>query len=510
VLPLAYDGPPESAYLREVLPFTVADLLRGVAGLDVAPFASSRTFPPQEDTKAVAEQLGVNHVLAGRLRVEGAISTLELVLRDGVERRFRRQAATADLSREIEALTNEVLAALDRPATPARNPARSRAYERYVLGRRLLEGWDIESNVARAIEAFTDALDADDSFADAHAGLAIALWRRYLETSEVGLVDRALTEAQRAVELAPSLPEAHLALGTVLLGQAHTAEAVAAFQRAQELAPADDDACRQIARAYAALKRNEDADRQYLRAIHLRPRYWQNYNARGVFFRKLARYDVAKEMFAKVIDLRPLSWTGYSNKATTHIMMGEFAEAEPLLRQALQFNAGVAVRTNLGFVLFAAGRYAEAAREFQASVDAGAAQAETYGNLGDAYRHAGRPAEARAAYARALELGNARLKVNPDDAVLRSGMAMSLAGSGNCAQSAREAARAASGPGAEPTVHYYAAVAYAICGDQVRARKSALEALAGGTPTDLATNPDLARVRKDPEVAAKLQATRRR
>jgi hypothetical protein len=44
----------------------------------------------------------------------------------------------------------------------------------------------------------------------------------------------------------------------------------------------------------------------------------------------------------------------------------------------------------------------------------------------------------------------------------------------------------------------------------VQARKSALLALAGGTPTDLATNPDLARVRADPEVAAKLAATRPR
>jgi tetratricopeptide (TPR) repeat protein len=510
VLALAYDGPPESAYLREVLPFSMVDLLRGVAGLDVAPFASSRTFAPQDDAKAVAEQLGVNHVLAGRLHVDGAVANLELVLRDGIEQRFRRQAATADLGREIEALTNEVLAALDRSPAPVRGPSRaSRAYDRYVLGLRLLEGWDVERNVTRAIEAFTEALDADETFADAHAGLAKALWRRYLDTSEASLADRALAEAERAVELAPSLPEAHLALGTVLLGRARTAEAVAAFQRAQELAPADDDACRQIARAYAALKRPEEADRYYLRAIQLRSRYWQNYNVRGGFCLGAKRYAEAKEMYAKVIELRPLSWTGYSNKAGVHILLGEFAQAEELLRAALQLKAGVEVRTNLGFVLYAAGRYAEAAREYQAAVDAGAARAETYGSLGDAYRQIGRAAEARAAYGRAVELANARLKVNPDDAVLRSGVAMFLAGSGNCPEGARQAARATRGTGAEAEVHYYASVAYALCGDQARARASALRALSGGAVADLATNPDLARVREDPEVKAKLGATRR-
>jgi tetratricopeptide (TPR) repeat protein len=312
------------------------------------------------------------------------------------------------------------------------------------------------------------------------------------------------------VALAPSLPEAHLAHGTVLLGRGRTAEAVAAFARAQDLAPGDDDACRQIARAYAALKRYDDADRHYQKAIALRPGYWQNYNSRGSFFLRLGKYVTAKEQFAKVIELRPLSWTGYSNKAAAHIMAGEFAQAEPLLRTALQLNAGTEARTNLGFVLFAAGRYAEAAREYQAAVDAGAARAETYGSLGDAYRHAGRPAEARAAYARAIDLGEERLRVNPEEAPMRAGLAMFLAGAGRCPDAARQAARSTAGTAIDPTVHYYAAVAYAVCGDFARARRLALSALEGGAPADLATNPDLARVRQDPAVRARLPATPRR
>jgi tetratricopeptide (TPR) repeat protein len=459
----------------------------------------------------VAQQLGVTHVVRGHMKVDGSRADLELLLVPGAggePRRFPLSGATSTLLRQTEPLAAEVLTALNRRPPAARGPSRSgRAYDRYVNGRRLLEGWDVERNVTRAIEAFTEALDADDTFADAHAGLAVALWRRYLETSEAALADRALAEGERAAKLAPSLPEAHLALGTVLLGRGRTAEAVASFRRAQELAPGDDDACRQIARAYGELKRYDEADRLYQKAIQLRPQFWQNYNARGSFCYFRGRYDEAKALFAKVIELRPLSWTGYSNKAGAHIMKGEFGAAEPLLRTALQLNAGVEARTNLGWVLFASGRYAEAAREYQAAVDAGAAMAETYGSLGDAYRHAGEPQEAQAAYARAIDLARTRLRVNPEDAVLRSGLAMFLAGTGDCASAAREAGRATAGSAAQPTVHYYASVAYAVCRLEAKARRHAVLALEGGAPADFATNPDLARLRQDPALRARFEAT---
>jgi hypothetical protein len=57
----------------------------------------------------------------------------------------------------------------------------------------------------------------------------------------------------------------------------------------------------------------------------------------------------------------------------------------------------------------------------------------------------------------------------------------------------------------EGTTHYYAAVAYALCGDRARAVRETLRALDGKVVADVRTNPDLEVVRADPAVARRLR-----
>ena len=118
-------------------------------------------------------------------------------------------------------------------------------------GRTLLDGWDVQQNYQRAEDSFRKAIALDDNFAEAHAFLAMTLWKQYREvTHDVSLVEQAHVEAQRAVALQPDLPEAQLAFGTIELGVGHSPEAAAAFAKARNLAPADDNAvCRAVASA---------------------------------------------------------------------------------------------------------------------------------------------------------------------------------------------------------------------------------------------------------------------
>ncbi|HSB60381.1 MAG TPA: tetratricopeptide repeat protein, partial [Vicinamibacteria bacterium] len=504
VLPLAYEGPRDSAYLREIVPLVIAEALRAAPGLDVAPFASSRGFGSADDAASAARQLGVGHVLRGRLAVRDLQAELELTLagRDGADVwSGRRHAATAGLLGEADGLAEAVLAALGRRPPAQKGPSRSaHALELYLRGQAFLEGWDVERNDARAEEAFRAAAAEDDTFAPARAGLALALFRLYRQTNDARLIEQAQAEAERAIALAPSLPEGHLAQGVILLARGRSVAATAAFQRAEVLAPADDNVARQIARAYATLNRPQEAERTYQRAIDLRPGYWENYNAKAVFHRRAGELEKARALFDKVIELRPSSDTGYLNKATVHLWAGEFAAAEPLLVTALRLNPTAQAHTNLGFVYYTLGRYEEAAREYRAATESGATGAEAFGSLGDAYRQMGRVREARAAYARAIELAEDRLRVNPEDAVLRSGLGMFLAGSGRCPGARRQVRRAAGGAEASAEVHYYAAVAYAVCGERAEAVRHTVRAIERGSMADLRTNPDLRDVRNDPSV----------
>lgn len=74
--------------------------------------------------------------------------------------------------------------------------------------------------VANATDLYGEAIARDPEFALAHAGLAVGLVFRALGWDvEAGreLMPRASVAAERALALAPDLPEAHLTRGHVLL-----------------------------------------------------------------------------------------------------------------------------------------------------------------------------------------------------------------------------------------------------------------------------------------------------
>jgi len=507
VLPLAYDGPPEKAYLKDVLALVMAEGLRGSRRLQVAPFASSRTFAADDDARLVARQLGVQVVVQGRVGVRGGRYDVALRTTADDGRVLWSRTAEGDMAGVLpraDQLSAEMAGALGGEGTAPRATRPAQALEDYLAGRALLEGWDVDRNYARAEEAFRKAIAADPTFAEAHAMLAMALWKHYRETREAERAREALESAQRAVSLAPALPEAHLALGIVELGRGQSAEAAASFQKAQDLAPADDAVCRRIADAYGALGRDAEADAMYRRATDLRPGYWENYNSAGTFALARGRLDAARSAFQRVIELRPDSDIGYTNLAVAHILGGTLGEAEPLLVAALRIKPGAAVHNNLGFVYYSTGRYDEAAREFRAAVEE-LENANRWGSLGDAYRQLRRPAEARQAYARAIELATAQLQVNPRDGQERAALAMWLAGAGRCGESRKETELATLDGAANPTVHYYAAVASSVCGDRAGAVRHALRAVEGGVVADVKTNPDLRPVLADPALRKALR-----
>ena len=502
LLPLSYEGPKEKAYLKDVLPLVLGEGLKGSRRLQVAPFASSRTFAADDDPRLAARQLGVQSVVQGKVGVQG--ETYEVALRttgdDGRVLWTRTvQGEIGGLFPRVDQLSAEMAGVLGGEAAAPRASRPPQALESYLGGRSLLEGWDVDRNYARAEESFRKAIADDPAFAEAHAMLAMALWKHYKETREPERVRDALESAQRAVALAPGLPEGHLALGIVELGQGRSAEAADSFQKAQDLAPADDAVCRRIAEAYAALGRHAEAEAMYKRAIDLRPAYWENYNSEGTFFLGQGKLPAAKVAFQKVIDLRPDSDIGYSNLAGAHILGGELKAAEPLLMAAMRIKPGAAVHNNLGFVYYSTGRFEDAVREFRQAVEA-VENAARWGNLGDAYRQLGRSAEARQAYARAIELGEQHLQVNARDGEARGALAMRLAGDGRCDEARKETRLAVLDGADNPTIHYYAAVASSLCQDRTEAVRHAVRAVQGGVVADVRTNPDLRPLLAEPAV----------
>jgi eukaryotic-like serine/threonine-protein kinase len=510
LLPLSYTGPPEHSNLAELVPLFLSDALRARKGSQVSPFSSSRTFSPKEEAASVGRQLNVSFVVQGEVSVSGQETRTLLRLRgtsaaEGPSRDFA--SPTDDPLAVAEAMADWITATagLGAPTVTPATANRRKAMEPYLRGRTYLEGWDVERNYARAEEAFRRAMELDPSFAEAHAGLALALVNDYQETLTPDRVPQAAAAAEQAVRLAPDLPEPRLALGVVELARGQSAEAAATLQKAADLATANDAVARLIGQAYADNGRKAEAERFLRRAIALRPDYWENHNALGRFLASQGRYEEAKAPFREVIRLRPQSDTGYTNLAGMHLYRGERDLAEPLLKESLRLQPTAQAHNFLGMVQYATGRFAEAAEQFEEASRSGSEHLAYKGNLGDAHRQLGRRKEADAAYADAILTGRRQLEVNPKDSETRAGLGMFLAGSRRCAEARPELAQALRAGPENPTVHYYAAISFAICGDQPQATEEAVRAIQGGM-IDVSVNPDLKAILNEPRVRKALSA----
>ena len=496
ILPLTYEGPEDMDYLASLVPLFLGDELRESRSLEVAPFASSRTFSPGESARSVGAELGVDYVVRGELSLSSGRLKSSILLEglDG-ERDWagELESDVANVQDELVRIASELRGAIGVRPEPSRlerkrSPA---ALARYTQGMISLEGWDVDRNYDRAARAFREALSEDPDFPEAEAGLSLALWAAYLETREPSLVREAESEARSAVESAPSLPEAHLALGVVSLGQGRSAEAAASLAKAQELAPGNDDVSRRIAAAYDALGREEEAESMYKRAAALRPSYWRHVNDLGAFYLHRGRIEEAKAQFRETIRLSPERHTGYANLAGAHLLAGEIEQAEPLLQATIRIRPSDGAHNNLGFVYYSTGRYREAAEQYEKAIQLAPEDPIYQGNLGDSYRQLGDRANAERYYLRAIELQQSALEVNPEDPEARAWLGMFLAGVGRCEESEREATRAMADAQEDPSIHYYCAIAYAICGNEKNALHAASTAVGGGVVADVKSNPDL-------------------
>jgi tetratricopeptide (TPR) repeat protein len=132
-----------------------------------------------------------------------------------------------------------------------------------------------------------------------------------------------------------------------------------------------------------------------------------------------ARYEEAAAMFKQVVSLAPDSFTGYYNIGAVRTLQGKYADAVPLLERSLSIRPTADAFTNLGTAHFQMRQYADSAADFEQAVKLDDKNYVMWGNLGDAYYWApGRRTEAAAAYATAISLGEANLRLNPRNAEL--------------------------------------------------------------------------------------------
>jgi eukaryotic-like serine/threonine-protein kinase len=374
------------------------------------------------------------------------------------------------------------------------------AYDFYLQGRGYLQDYVKPENVENAIKVFNNALKKDPGFAAANAGLGEAYWRKYEFVHDKKWADAAVENCRRGAERDASLAAAHICLGRVFTGTGKYEKAVAEYGQAAELEPTSDIAHGGLAYAYEQLGQQDAAEKTFKQAIAVRPNYWATYNWLGLFYQRHARYDDAIAMYSQVVSLAPDSFTGYYNLGGVRTLQGKYAEAIPLLQRSLEIRKTANATSNLGTAYFQLHRYADSAAAFEQSTTLDPQNYLIWGNLGDAYYWTpGRRAESRDAYAKAIALGNEKLRVNPRDAEVLSSLAMYHAMRGERKPALDDLGAALALSPKNPGLLFNAGITYQQLGDTEQALDALEKSVAGGTsPAALRDTPNFDVLRANP------------
>jgi adenylate cyclase len=240
----------DQAYFCDGLAEEIIDALCCARGLRVASRTASFRFRDGSvDPREIGRQLGVGAILEGSVRKAGdqlRVTAQLIDTRDGYHlwsHTYDRPLADifaiqSEIARCVAGALKLSLAGSVAGRFQRYAPRNIEAYDFYLRGRQLMA--QINGPAWRAApQMFRRAIELDADYAQAHAGLAdsiaqLVLWR-YANVDHQ--LPAAHAAAQRALELAPDLAEAHVAQGHLASLTGDDAGAQRAFERAIALNP---------------------------------------------------------------------------------------------------------------------------------------------------------------------------------------------------------------------------------------------------------------------------------
>jgi eukaryotic-like serine/threonine-protein kinase len=348
VLPFAnMSADKEQEYFSDGLAEDIINALVKVPGLKVIARTSAFAFKGQNtDIRKIAETLGVANILEGSVRRSGnriRVTAQLITAADGThlwsERYDRELAEVFAVQDEISAAISAALHTKLSPQVATKPPYTPKlpAYEALLKAKhfhfKLTAG-----SMAQAKAFYEQAIALDPQYALAQALYAEYLFGRTVlgitPMREAAPVVRAV--AQKALELDPSLPEAHAAL--CLLAATYDYNWKEAAQRFT-LATADD-ALSPWALAYlgefylAASGRKKEAVDQVERAVQRDPLHPGIRVVMASCLAAAGRYADAEGHLRQILDLDPNFGLAYSVLASHYCARRMFVEALPFAEKA--------------------------------------------------------------------------------------------------------------------------------------------------------------------------------
>jgi TolB-like protein/cytochrome c-type biogenesis protein CcmH/NrfG len=328
-------GNAELEYLSDGVSENVIDSLSELPQLKVIARSSSfRYRGPNLDFKEIANALGVDAIVTGRVVQRGDTYQIRIEMVDARDNRnlwsesFNGKASDvqvlqANISREI---AGNLLLKLSRTETQTspKQTANPQAYQLVLKGNFYRNNGSTE-DLNKSIECFLQAISIDPSYASAYAGLADAY--RFVGGDPKEMLAKREAAIRRALELDDTLADAHFSMGQYQRDLWNWEEAEREYRRAMQLNPNSAHAYSGLSGLLSLLGRYDEAIVADKRAMQLDPVGVIVNTVAGRTLHYARRYDEAIEQLKKTIEFDSSSPTPHIRLADVYVTKKMYSEA---------------------------------------------------------------------------------------------------------------------------------------------------------------------------------------
>jgi serine/threonine-protein kinase len=450
--------------------------------------------------REIGKALGVSNILEGSVRRSGNkvrvnvqlidANTDEHVWATDYDREFDVTdvfAIQSDLAREIANALQAKLSPAEKSQMTRKPTENGEAYLAFVQAHDLSCAMEDLTKLKQGEQLYQRAIELDPNFALALARYSqLESWMVRTHDASSDHREKARTLAERALQLQPDLPEAHLALGSsYYYGDNNYETALKEFEIAQRALPNESE----VYLAIGAIQRRQgkwaESSANLEKAVSLNPKdSWPLQNL-AFNYQMLRNFDAANKTIDRALQIDPKGISLWTIKAKLAIgAKGDLSVGEKLLEKAKSFPMSSEERLKM---IGGQANFLLAQRKYQEVLQLGAtvpddtfaavpgSLAYKYFPLGIAHKALGDDAAARTAFLKAKNILEEQLKQKPDDADLRVQFAKLLAWLGEKDAAVAEAQRAiylrpeSKDAFEGPQVTEQVAQVYTILGDNARA-----------------------------------------
>ncbi len=334
---------PDNAYFADGIQDEILTRLAKIADLKVISRTSTQHYKSApENLPEIARQLGVAHILEGSVQKSNDQVRVNVQLinaltdahlwGDTYDRKLTDIfAVESEIAKTIADILQAKLNGSEQHAIAARPTENTEAHQLYLKGRFF---WNKRTgnDLKKSIDYFEQAIAADPNYALAYAGIADAyvLLPGYSAGTPRDCYPKAKAAAKKALELDETLAEAHTTLAMAIwLYDFDSSQATREFQRAIELNPNYASAHHWFSLGLASLGRFDDAIAEGKRAVELDPLSLVINADLGADYYLARRYDEAIAQQRKTLEMDPGFYYA-------HFILGEALAAKGAFEQAIE------------------------------------------------------------------------------------------------------------------------------------------------------------------------------